>query len=112
MKFNQLVLMGNVLDLTGIPVTGYENSNQPLTVKAAFRMALNGTYIDEQPGGRAEQTFENRMYRVELIKKLLAPVLEDVELAIEDVAEIIKCVKKNFLIPEVAYFLINVLEGK
>lgn len=80
------------------------------TVKDAIRRALDGSYPDEMPGqGNPGLPFEERMKRYELIKKVWN-CTEDLELDLDELALINKCIKKFFLEPEVIGFLNEILK--
>jgi len=115
MKYTQFDLLATVKNIDGTDAKVL-NSDQTavvsFTIKDAFRRALNGSYADEQPSqGNPGISFEEKLKRFDLIKKIWNAEA-DVELTTEEIAEIKKCVKKYFLVPEVVGFICEVIESK
>lgn len=95
-----------------------ENTLIDLTVRLAFRRALNGQFEDESPSSNPMNprdnknvlSFEDRQKRYELSKRIWFAEM-DVELTTEETAELKKCVNKTF-IGEAAGFLNDIIEKK
>jgi hypothetical protein len=121
MKLNLFLLQQEVLNLDGTKALRAKPGSttgevDTFTVKDAFRMALNGTFIDEQPTQAKPEgsvTLEQKMKRYDLSKKLWHCNDEDgIDLSVEELSELKKCVGKAFISPEIYGFLSTVIEGK
>lgn len=117
MKYDAILLGKPVTDLAGQEMkigNGLGDGGVvTLTVKLAFRRALDGIFPDEQPTSQnlsGQLSMADRLNRFEISKKIWN-CETSIELKAEEQTELKKCVGKFFASPEVCGFLEAIIEG-
>jgi hypothetical protein len=109
--FTAFELASEVTDLNGEKIPAGKNQN--LTVKEAFRSALGTLFADEVPsqGNPVGLDFDKKMARYKIAEKLMAAnEAAKVELTVEELAELKKCVGRAYY-GEVLGFLTRHIES-
>lgn len=122
MRYDQHSLQQLVLNLDGTPAkrhTAASTMQNPVTesfmVKQAFRQALDGVFIDEQPTREKPEgnvTLKQKILRFEIAKKVWHCDEKGIELDLDEITELRLCVGKTFVNPETYGFLAAIIEGK